>query len=201
MNRFLSSETADLRKTSAVAGRCTATGPSHPKVPRWTAKVVLATVSTTLLSTLLLACGGPGFDGHVFRDGNVAFRLQSVPSGWRPLEISDTALAFRDEKNAATVAINGRCGQDAGDVPLKALTQHLFLQFTQREQYSQALLALDGREALRTRMVAKLDGVPKFFDVVVLKKNGCVYDFLQIANASQDPEPFLRFVRGFSSIS
>lgn len=149
----------------------------------------------------LLACGGPEFDGRVFRDGNVAFRLHNVPSDWRTLEISDTAVAFRDDANAATVAINGRCGQDAEDVPLKALTQHLFLQFTQREQFTQALLALDGREAMRTRMVAKLDGVSKFFDVVVLKKNGCVFDFLQIANSSQDPNQFLRFVRGFSSLS
>jgi hypothetical protein len=49
--------------------------------------------------------------------------------------------------------------------------------------------------------VAKLDGVEKHFQVVVLKKDGCVYDFLQIANGPQDTERFLHFVRGFSSLS
>ena len=84
-------------------------------------------------------------------------------------------------------------------MPLKSLTQHLFLQFTDRQQEEQQLIPLDGREALETQMVAKLDGVEKHFHVVVLKKDGCVYDFLQIANAQQDPEQFRSFVNGFSS--
>jgi len=147
-----------------------------------------------------LGCAASHFDGQVFRKGNVAFRLERLPPGWRHIEISDTALAFRDDDNAATVAINGRCGKDAEDVPLQSLTQHLFLQFTERQLEHQELFPLDGREALRTEMTAKLDGVPKFFHVVVLKKDGCVYDFLQIANQHQDTGQFLDFVRGFSSL-
>ena len=98
------------------------------------------------------------------------------------------------------MAVNGRCGKDAEDVPLKSLTQHLFLQFTDRQLEDQELLSLDGREALRTEMTAKLDGVQKYFHVVVLKKDGCVYDFLQIANQHLEKEPFLDFVRGFQSL-
>lgn len=147
-----------------------------------------------------LGCGGSQFDGRIFRHGNVAFRLESVPTTWRRLEISDTAVAFRDDANSATIAVNGRCGQDANDVPLRSLTRHLFLQFTERQIQSRKLMPLDGREALRTRMIAKLDGVPKHFDIFVLKKNGCVYDFLQIANSSQQPDQFLQFVSGFASL-
>jgi hypothetical protein len=162
-----------------------------------------------LRSMLALACPSLGafgcaathFDGQVFRQGDVAFRLEHLPPSWRNIEINDTALAFRDDESASTVAINGRCGKDAEDVPLRSLTQHLFLQFTDRRLEEQQLFPLDGREALRTQLVAKLDGVEKYFHVVVLKKDGCVYDFLQIANAPQDPERFLYFVRGFSSLS
>lgn len=150
---------------------------------------------------LALSCSTAHFDGEVFRQGDVAFRLEHLPPTWRKIDISDTALAFRDDENSSTVAINGRCGKDAEDVPLRSLTQHLFLQFTERRLEEQQLLPLDGREALSTQMVAKLDGVEKHFHVVVLKKDGCVYDFLQIANQGQDPEPFLHFVRGFSSLS
>jgi hypothetical protein len=152
------------------------------------------------------ALGGAGcatstFDGKVFRDDGVAFRLERLPPTWRTIEINDTALAFRDDDNEATVAINGRCGKDAEDVPLRSLTQHLFLQFTERRQEEQQLFPLDGREALSTQLAAKLDGVEKHFHVVVLKKDGCVYDFMQIASEHQDPGPFLDFVRGFSSLS
>jgi hypothetical protein len=162
---------------------------------RWVAIPLLA--STAIAGS---ACSTTHFDGRVFRKGDVAFRLERLPPTWRHIEISDTALAFRDDENAATVAVNGRCGKDAEDVPLKSLTQHLFLQFTDRQLDDQELLSLDGREALRTEMTAKLDGVQKYFHVVVLKKDGCVYDFLQIANQHLDKEPFLDFVRGFQSL-
>jgi len=153
-----------------------------------------------LLASVALSCSPANFDGTVFRKGDVAFRLERLPPSWRNIEVSDTALAFRDDENAATVAINGRCGKDAEDVPLQSLTQHLFLQFTERQLEDQEVFPLDGREALRTEMVAKLDGVQKYFHVVVLKKDGCVYDFLQIANQRQDKAEFLDFVRGFSSL-
>ena len=154
-----------------------------------------------LLVLAALACSPTTFDGKLFRQGNVAFRLEHLPPSWRNIEISDTALAFRDDEHETTVAINGRCGRDADDVPLQSLTQHLFLQFTERRVEQQQVIPLDGREALETQLVAKLDGVEKHFHVVVLKKDGCVYDFLQIANAAQDPEQFRYFVSGFSSAS
>jgi hypothetical protein len=165
----------------------------------------MAASSRRRLAPLLLAiglgCAGPRFDGQVFRQGDIAFRLERLPTSWRHIEVSDTALAFRDDDNAATVAVNGRCGKDAEDVPLQSLTQHLFLQFTERQLENQELFPLDGREALRTELTAKLDGVPKYFHVVVLKKDGCVYDFMQIANQRLEGDEFLDFVRGFSSLS
>ena len=158
---------------------------------------------SAVLAALLIAvaCASSHFDGHVFRKGDVAFRLQQVPPAYRQVEISDTALAFRDDGSNSTVAINGRCGKDADDVPLRSLTQHLFIQFTERELDQQRLFPLDGREAMYTRLSAKLDGVRKYFQVVVLKKDGCVYDFMQIANEPLESEPFLGFVGGFSSVS
>jgi hypothetical protein len=161
----------------------------------------LLSFSVLCFSVILSGCGASTFDGTLFRKDDVAFRLEHLPPSWRQIEINDTALAFRDDQSETTVAINGRCGRDADDVPLQSLTQHLFLQFTERQIESQQLMPLDGREALETQMVAKLDGVVKHFHVVVLKKDGCVYDFLQIASQRQDPDAFRHFVSGFSSAS
>lgn len=151
---------------------------------------------------LLAACASSGFDGRVYKDEDVHFRVGPVPSTWRRLEVDDTRLAFRDDAANATVAVNGRCGLDGDDVPLESLTQHLFLQFTDRTQLSQAKVSLDGREALRTEMSASLDGVKKQYLVYVLKKNSCVYDFMYIAEGSA-PAPrveFERFVQGFAAL-
>lgn len=155
------------------------------------------------LSALLLACGGPRFDGRVFTSGDLSFQVAGVPSGWRQIDASHGLVSFRDDSGAATIAINGRCGQDGDDVPLTALTHHLFLQFTEREVLSQREVPLDGRAALRTEVRAKLDGVSQRFLVYVLKKNGCVYDFVHISSpgSTGSPADFERLVASFRTLS
>jgi hypothetical protein len=156
----------------------------------------------TVASFWAMGCAGPRFDGRVYDDGTLHFRTGPVPGTWRSIEADGTLLAFRDDSVGATVALNGRCGVDGDDVPLASLTQHLFLQFTERELASQTELNLDGRAALRTELTGKLDGVPKRFLVYVLKKDGCVYDFWRISDAgADDTAPFERFVRGFATES
>jgi hypothetical protein len=138
----------------------------------------------------------------VYRGDDVAFRLGPRPNEWRPIEVDGALLSFRDDRATATIAVNGRCGVDGDDVPLKALTHHLFLNFTAREVSSQEELKLDGRAALRTEMNAELDGVPRKFVVFVMKKDGCVYDFMWIGSTEDSSAPiggFERFVRGFST--
>jgi hypothetical protein len=149
------------------------------------------------------ACGGSQFDGQVYRNGELAFRVGPVPSDWRRIEVDTALLAFRDDTDDATVALAGRCGKDGDDVPLSALTHHLFLQFTDRQVDKEEVLKLDGRDAMRTEMTAELDGVPKHFVVFVLKKDGCVYDFLHIGARADDRgvADFERFVRGFATLS
>ena len=131
----------------------------------------------------------------------MAFRVGPVPEDWRPIEVEPSLLAFRDDSAGATIAVNGRCGEDGDDVPLRSLTQHLFLHFTERHVVSQRVVPMDDREALRTELVAKLDGVPMHFTVYVLKKDGCVYDLLHIADQSAAAEPvrFDRFVQEFAT--
>ena len=129
------------------------------------------------------------------RTTSSAFAWGRCLSAWRKLDVEDARLAFRDDSANATVAVNARCGLDADDVPLASLTQHLFLQFTDRAQTSQAKVSLDGREALRTEISAALDGVKKQYLVYVLKKNGCVYDFMYIAADSA-----VRLARGLRAI-
>lgn len=152
----------------------------------------------------LAACGGPSFDGQVFKNEQLSFRVTETPKGWRQIDASHALVSFRDDAAQATIAISGRCGQDGDDVPLSALTHHLFLHFTDRQISSQETLMLDEREAMRTELVAKLDGVPKHFIIYVLKKNNCVYDFLHISpaesNAAESSANFERFVHSFQSL-
>lgn len=169
------------------------------------ATVVAATVASVWVLVAASGCSTSALSGNVFRHGDVAFEVGAIPDHWRPLEESGdselTSFAFRDDRHHVTVGGTGRCGRDGDDVPLRSLTQHLTLGFTDRTDEAEEKLTLDGREALRTQLQARLDGVPKFLIFVVIKKDECVYDFWRIADhADRDASDFDRFVQGFRTV-
>jgi hypothetical protein len=151
---------------------------------------------------LLLAagCGGSAFDGRVYHQGDLFFQVGPIPPAWHAVDVDGALLAFRDDRAPATVAVNGRCGLDGDDVPLEALTHHLFLHFTDRKLIQQERLELDGRAALRTDLDAALDGVPLHYRVVVMKKDACVYDFMLMSPSAGGAGEFDRFVGGFETL-
>jgi hypothetical protein len=119
------------------------------------------------------------WDGAVVSRGELVADLPAVPATWRRLRIEDAMLAFQPPEERQLVLVNGRCGLANDDVPLVSLTQQLLIGTTNRAILSEERLPFDGREALRSFVVAKLDGVPRFYDLLVLKKNGCVVDFVR----------------------
>lgn len=150
----------------------------------------------------LVGCSG-GLSGDVYRGQGFAFRIGPVGPSWQRVSASHASIAYRDETGGGTIVVNGRCGIDGEDVPLEALTQHLFIRFTERKIVEQVLVPFDHREALRTVIEAKLDGVPMKFTVWVLKKDGCVYDLAYMAappHFERGAAEFDRFVRGFATI-
>lgn len=159
-----------------------------------------------LVASLSAGCAAQGLSGNVFRQGNVAFRVGPIPEHWRLLDDKRVkgdlaSFAFRSDRRRVTVGAAGRCGRDGDDVPLRSLTHHLTIGFTQREIVEERELTLDGRAALRTEMTAQLDGVPKHLVLVVIKKDYCVYDFWRIADSGGgDPAEFDTFVSGFSTL-
>jgi hypothetical protein len=156
-------------------------------------------------AVLLLVAGcSSGLSGDVLHGEGFAARVGPLPERWHRVEVTHASLAFRDEVDGATIVLNGRCGVDGEDVPLESLTQHLFLRFTEREIVEQRVVPFDHREAMRTVLTAKLDGVPMKFEVWVLKKDGCVYDIAYMASPphyARGAVEFERFVQGFSTVN
>ena len=146
----------------------------------------------------LAACSGPSLDG-VWRLGDAAFRVGPVPKDWRRVD-APGAIAFRDDANDASVLVGARCNVASDDAPLLALTNHLVMGTTEREIASQETVQFDAREALRTVMHAKLDGVEMAYDIWVTKKDGCVFDFVYLTTPARfdaGRPAFERFVGGF----
>ncbi len=150
-------------------------------------------------------CAHPGLDGDVYRGKQIAFRVGERPAGWTPLEVSHASLAWRDDAREGSILLNARCGPATSSdaTPLRALGEHLVLGTTAREWASAETIPFDGREALHGRVTAKLDGVPMGYDLFVLRKDGCIYDFVYVAPPARVAEGvpgFEHFVQGFHTV-
>lgn len=135
-----------------------------------------------LLGVLALGCGTTGsLHGGVFRGVETTYAIGELPSGWLKVSVDkQNDLAWRHPSYGAVMHVDSSC--DSGlDTPLHPLTNHLLVGFTAREIIEQKLVDMDDREALRTHLRARLDGVPRELMLQVLKKNGCVYDFALVA--------------------
>ncbi|MFO0638897.1 MAG: hypothetical protein U0183_06775 [Polyangiaceae bacterium] len=154
----------------------------------------------------LTACGAHGrsFEGGVFREGSqIAFKVPDPPPTWRKVEVSHASVSFHDDAAGASILVNAQCKKSDEDTPLAALTAHLLIGTTERDQKAQETIPFDGREALHTKLLAKLDGVPLAFDIFVLKKDGCIYDFVYVVSpdyADAGQPPFEAWVRGFRTL-
>ena len=156
------------------------------------------------LAAFAASCGhGEAFDGQVFHGGRSSFKTGPIPSTWERVKLEGPLLAFHDKDTDGSVDVYAQCGKDADDVPLVALTKHLLIGFTEREFKEETLMPLDGREAMHTRLDAKLDGVKMSLDLYVLKKDGCVYDLVYVAYPDRFPRgvsAFESFVAGFGTV-
>lgn len=136
---------------------------------------------TVWLLLISVSCGGPTFTNGVFREGATTFRVGALTTGWDRVNIDgQNDLAWHHAKFQAAIQVNASCDPEM-DIPLEALTAHLLIGFTERQIAEQRLVPMDQREALRMILVAKLDGVPRKMALIVLKKDGCVFDFSLIA--------------------
>jgi len=166
-----------------------------PNPLRWTRGLA------TALTALQLACAAGGsVTRESYRRGAVAYRVGPLPADWQPLAFKGTNLAFR-HPGGGMIAASAQCPARE-DVPLAVLTNHLLFGIETKEDRGRALLTLDGRQALRTRVLGELDGVPIELDLVALRKDDCLYD-LQLIAAPRDfaarQRDFDAFVHGFAT--
>jgi hypothetical protein len=137
-----------------------------------------------LLAAFLAAAGcahGGSFEAGVLVKDGLSVHIGPVPGEWTPLQVDGADLAWRDAPREGSALFDVRCRGRDDDAPLTVLTEHLIMGTTERDFQAQDVVPFDHREALHTRMRAKLDGVPMEYDIYVMKKDGCVYDLVYVA--------------------
>lgn len=169
-----------------------------PRIGLQRARGLLAAV--TLLQ---LACAAGGdVTRQSYHRGRLAYRVGPLPAEWQPQHFKGAQLVFHHQ-GGGTIAAGAKC-PTGDDVPLAVLTRHLLFGIETQQELGSDPFTLDGRQALRTRLLGELDGVPVALELVVLKKDDCVYD-LQLITApdalAARQRDFAAFVQGFATRS
>ena len=154
-----------------------------------------------VLIGVLVGCRSGGFRDGVYDKPGVRYALRPPSGGWKPVSLDENDLAWISTTSEHSLAVDSTCARDE-DAPLNVLTNHLLMGFTERDLIDQRMERIDGREALRSRYAAKLDGVPVELELVVMKKDGCVYDFVYLSppgRAAEKRADFDRLVQEFKT--
>lgn len=153
------------------------------------------------LALLLGACGGASFRNGIFKSDEVHYRVGPVDREWTRLQVSEGQVAFVVPGTGATLSAHAECRRT--DAPLRALTLHILNGFTERKVAAERFFSFAAREAMGTSLTARLDGVPMQLEVVVVKKDACVFDFVYTAPPERFAErrpDFERFLGGFEKL-
>jgi hypothetical protein len=154
-----------------------------------------------LLVLAHLGCAGSsvGQEGS-FCLSHDCYQLGRLGPSWQVVQRQEGGIGFFSAEVGGVIESNAVCRKDVEAVPLQSLTDHLLIGYTDRKVRSAETVPLVRREALRTILDVKLDGVPMVLDLYVFKRNGCVFD-LSFAAAPAGYErgavDFQRFVGGF----
>jgi len=132
------------------------------------------------LGLFLAGCPSVSLQGNVVSTPDTRYRIGPVPAGWTQVSLKDSDLSWVSNPRDYALWVDSTC-KDYQDVPLLALNRQLLIGFTDVQRQDQRTAQVDGREALVSRYQVKMDGVPRELGLVVVKKDGCIYDFAYVA--------------------
>lgn len=146
------------------------------------------------ISACLPGCGGwrghgDTYYAHWTRRGKVnheaTYSFAHPPaSEWRPAKEKGAQVLWVHRSLPALIHLGSQCEMH-GDSSLESFTDHLRIDFREWKILSQEATTMAGRDAVRTVVLAEIDGeVQTKLDLVVFKKNGCLFDLQYMASPS-----------------
>lgn len=136
----------------------------------------------------------------VFLGRHHYYQVGPLSKEWVLKKSKQPGIHFHNIRYGATITTEALCGGAYEDLSLDLLTDHLFAGLTEIQKKGSQVVRLDDRQALYTRVTARLDGAPVHLNIVVLKKEQCQFDFYAVTKPSYGEEitkDFKEFVKGF----
>lgn len=141
-------------------------------------------------------------NGVVTTEGG-SFAVGGLGPAWVKQSFDYKTILFKHSYHKASISVDAFCKGSFDDASLGIMTNQLLYGLTNQKRSFQRKIKLDNHEALRTRATGAIDGIPVALDIVVLKMNECVFDFVYTSSPGQHlklTSDFERFYQGFHFI-
>ncbi len=128
------------------------------------------------------------------------YRVGELPQGWKQLRTKARAIIFYNEELKASIATDAFCGDSVPDASLDSLGGQIISALDNRTVTSEHQFMLAGRGALRQLVEGTMDGVEVHLNLVIVRKDNCVFDLYAIMPRQVRElveEDFDLFVDGF----
>ncbi len=138
--------------------------------------------------------------GKVYIFHDKYYEVGQLPAGWERMKTGARTISFYNEEHKASISTDAYCGLSVSDRTLDSFSGDMTVALEDKKVTDEKEFTLDGRGALRMRVNGKVDGVPTVVDLVIVRKNYCVFDFYSVAPAGGDPDvnsAFEAFFNGF----
>lgn len=127
-------------------------------------------------------------------------RFTAPQTPFEKVSRDDVDASWRNPKNGNSIAFISDC-QDASDPDLDTIASGIFNGIKNLEYKSDENLTYRSREAKRILAHGKVDGVPTFTDLLIFKKNRCIYVLSYVSldsTRAANTQDFERFIQGFN---
>ena len=151
--------------------------------------LALLCLSSTNCST------GSSLRGNEYADDTVRYEITGPGDGWREVQVENANIAWIHDTTAAALMVNSHC-EGVEDANLQVLTRHLTIGMEDRQVITEEEVDTSRRKALVTTLTASIDGVSRKLRILVLKKDGCVYDVVLSAH----PDRWTSAEAGFTRV-
>lgn len=146
-------------------------------------------------SLTLVACAPGRIADGLFTNAEAGYRVPLPSPGWTIASLPEADLVLRWPDEPAAMAIATACGAPA-EGPLPSLQRHLFFGLRDRDVTARAERSVDGVPALQTTLTATLEGQPVEVSAIVVRRDGCVFDLMYVA----EPRAFPRHLPAFERL-
>lgn len=165
----------------------------HKPLPLRTALVCLFAIVCVVGCALF----GGGGEGNWARSEHY---VVSAPASWKKREPVDSDKAYQ-LPSGSIATVTSSCNRHPG-ATLPLLTKHLLFGTRNVDMQKQESFPVDGAEGLLSKLTATMDGAKFFMNIVVARKEECVFDFSLMSPKplqAGDESDFLGFVRSYRS--